>query len=209
MVRLGARPRIGTVKIRINNLLGLTAALALSVSAGAETLYQIKFSGTANTTDASGNETQSSIDNKTLISDWATLAGVTNNEKGMILVFSHATDANGDSIQVRDKKSGDFLFTVFPLAFQESAIAQKSKGTTEKHFSYVYNLYQPGPAVGSAIMDETMVMDKKGGTNRFTASGELQWYDYPNRATPRLRINSGKFKVGSEIKSKADKSKNH
>src|SRR5205823_1286555 len=126
------------------------------------------------------------------IANWAFLSGITNDQKSLILVFSHNTDANGDSIQARNKKTGEFVFTIFPLAFQEAATASKAKGSLGKHFAYVYNLYQPGPAVGSAIFDETMSMGRNGETNRFAASGELQWFEKDN-AAPHLRISSAKF----------------
>jgi len=178
---------------------GFVAACLLAAgSVQAQSYYRLTFKGTISTVDSSGNEVVRKITDKNLIQEWAGRAGVTN-FKNLTLALHRNVDSRGDAIEILNRKDGSHVATVFPLFFPESATAVSSKGVTEKRFAYLYNLHQSEFSRGTAILNQQLMINKKGQTNRFVSSGELQWYQLPEGAHS-LRIGSGTFKVSKAIK---------
>lgn len=177
---------------------GLAALLLSSLAGFSQNLHRLTFKGTLSTLDADGNEVTRPITDKTLIQEWAGRAGVSD-LSNLTLAFHRNVDSRGDAIEIVDRKTGAHVTTVFPLFFPESASAQSSKGIVEKRFAYVYNLYQAEYSRGTALLNQQILINRKGQTNRFVSSGEMQWYQLPE-GTNRLRICKGTFKVTKPIK---------
>jgi hypothetical protein len=179
--------------------LSLLAAVAIGVNpAQAQDRYRLTFKGTASSVDASGNENVRSITDKALIQEWAGRAGTTD-FKNLALAFHRDVDGRGDAIEIVNRKDGSFVTTVFPLYFPQSASVTTPKGTTQKRFAYVFNLHQAEFSRGTAVLNQQTIVNKKGQTNRFVTTGEMQWYQLPE-GTNGLRICSGTFKVSKPIK---------
>ncbi len=175
----------------------LLAAISLAVSAGAQDLYQLKFSGRSSSVNSSGTEVTKVVTDKTLVQEWARRAGISN-FNNLVLAFHRNVDSRGDAIEVVDRKTGQSVTTVAPLFFPESATATGPRGNTEKRFAYVYNLNHAEFSRGTAILDETTSI-KKGRANKFLVRAEMQWYEVPE-GTNALRINSGTFKTSKKLK---------
>lgn len=176
----------------------LLTTLALGLGAQAQNLYQLHFKGTSSTLDSSGKEVVTRITDKTLIHDWAAKVGASD-FRNLILVLHRDVDSRGDTIEVVNKKTKEWVTTAFPLFFPESTSITTPKGTIEKRFAYVYNLNHSEFSRGTAIMDQQTVVNKKGQTNRFVVKAEMQWYEVPE-GTNGFRINSGTFKAGKQLK---------
>jgi hypothetical protein len=110
----------------------------------------------------------------------------------------NADNAGGDTIDVIDKKDGTTVVTIFLMASPEAASTATAKGMTQKRFMYVYDIYQPGFSMGTAILNERTTLNKNGGTNRIVLDGETQWYWIPDNTTNALRIGTGKFNVSGK-----------
>lgn len=180
--------------------LRLVLLLALSgwCTAEAQSLHRLTFKGTSRTVDSTGASITRRITDASLVREWAGRAGVTN-FKHLVLAFQPDVDSRGDSIQVVNAKTGQFVTTAFPLFFPETAAAATPRQRKEKRFAYVFNLYQAEVSRGTAILTEQAFINKQGRTNRFVVSGEMQWYQLPE-GTNALRFCSGTFKVNKPIK---------
>ncbi|HLP77399.1 MAG TPA: hypothetical protein VK327_10835 [Candidatus Paceibacterota bacterium] len=182
---------------RMTGLLVIAIQLGTGVDAGVQELYQLKFGGKSSSVNSSGDEKTTSISDRTLVRDWSQRAGIPYN-KNLVLAFHRNVDSRGDAIEVVDKKTGETVTTVAPLFFPETAASTTSRGVAERHFAYVYNLYQSDYSRGTAVMNENTSV-KNGVTNRFVMTGEMQWYVLPE-GTNGLRINWGSLKVGKKLK---------
>lgn len=188
--------------VKTKQLLSLKAGLlltacAVALGAGAQDKYQLRFNGRSSSVNSSGVESTKVITEKTLVRDWSRRAGVTNSNN-LVLALHRNVDSRGDAIEVVDRKTGDTITTVAPLFFTESAVSSSGKGTVEKRFAYVYNLYHAEFSRGTAILNENTSI-KNGKTNRFLVSADMQWYEVPE-GTNGLRIDSGTFKTLKKLK---------
>jgi hypothetical protein len=176
------------------------AAVAMLVTcmASGQSVYQLTFKGTTSMLDSSGEEKVTPLTDKMLVAEWAGKAGVSN-LSNLVLAFHRNADSLGDAIEVVNRKTGDRVTTVFPLAFPETASASSPKGSTERRFAYMFNLYQSELTRGSAIYNQQMVVNKKGQTNRFVVSGEMQWHQLPE-GPDGLKIRRGTFKASKRIR---------
>ena len=173
-------------------------ALGFSFAALAQSHYRLTFKGTCSTMDSSGQSVSKSITDKSLVREWAGYVGVTNT-KNLVLAFHPNVDWRGDAIEVVDARTGAHVNTVFPLFFPETATSVRPRLISEKRFAYVYNLRQSEFSRGTAVLSEQIMIDQRGRTNRFVASGQLQWYQLPE-GTNALRFFSGTFTVGKKLK---------
>jgi hypothetical protein len=174
------------------------------ITAQAQNLYKVNFKGTASGVSAAGDEFTQQLNNKTLIREWAARAGVSN-QNNLILAYRVGSGSSGDTMELINKKDGSSSATVFILASPETATAETPKGAVMKRFMYMYDVYQPGFSMGTAILNERVSLGKNGATNRFVADADTQWFWQPNGTTNRFRIGSGKFNVtGRPLKFKGN-----
>jgi len=180
--------------IRRIALLGLAMTLSLPTIGSAQ-IFKISFKGTCSGTNGDGAVFKEEVNNKTLIRDYGTRAGVAaTNLNKLILVFHlNADGQGGDSIDVVDKKTGAFVVSVFPMMFAQVASQTTENGVKEKRFTHVFNIYDPGNFRGTAILSQQMNF-KNGKTNSFNLDGDMQWYLAPGpQNTNWFRICTGKF----------------
>lgn len=164
----------------------------------AQNFYKLTFKGSASGVTSAGQEFTQSLNNKTLISEWATRAGVSD-QKNLILAYHANSDGHGgDTIEAINKKDGSSAVTIFLMASPESAGVETAKGVTEKKFLYVYNIYQPGFSMGTMVLNEKTSVDKHGQTNKLVIDGDIMWCWTSGQGTNSLRIGSGKFNVGGK-----------
>jgi hypothetical protein len=175
----------------------LLAGLCMVWSAQAQSRYKLHLKGSCSGTDAAGNEYTMPVNNKTVINEFAKRAGVTN-FKNLELVYHLDAGENGDAIEVINKKTGELVVTVFPLAFPRTVTGATAKGAIEQRFAYLYNIYQPGVARGSVVVTERASTNKKGQVSR-ALDGEIQWHQLPDPDRERLfRISTGRFHVSGK-----------
>lgn len=176
-------------------LILLVVLLGWSVTARAQGLYRITFKGNCSGADTNGHVFSQAVNNKTLIREFASRAGVSN-VHNLDLVFHLNASPDGDAIEVINRKTGELVVTVFPISFPEVATAETPFGITERRFAYVYNIYDPGFSRGTTIINEHSVLNKNGQITRTVLDGDMQWYQLaaPDKSHP-FRICTGKFNV--------------
>jgi hypothetical protein len=189
------RGSVQTKSFQTRKLLLLLAALSLSAVTQAQNLYKVNFKGAVTGVDSAGTEFSQALNNKTLIQSWAARVGISNHNNLILAYRLNADRTGGDTIEVINKKDGTPAVVIFPMASPEAASATTAKGITQKRFVYVYDIYQPGVSMGTAILNERTSLNKNGSTNRVVLDGDLQWYWYPDNTTNALRIGTGRFNV--------------
>jgi hypothetical protein len=178
-------------------MLALAMSLGLPITGNAQT-YKISFTGTCSGTNGDGAVFKQQVNNKTLIRDWAGRAGATNFNNLRLVFHLNANGEGGDSIEVVNKKTGEYVVSVFPLMFPQSATQTTDKGVKEKRFALVYNIFDPGNVRGTYIVSQQMSF-KNGNTNNFNLDGQILWYQSPGPDnTNWFRICNGKFNASGK-----------
>src|SRR5262249_36438628 len=114
--------------------------LACGANAGAQGLLQLYLSGTCSTMDTQGHIVARTINNQTLLQDYATAAGL-KDPSGLGLAYHLNGNALGDTIDVINSNTGATLFTIFGLYFGESFGRQSLMSASHRQMKRIEYIY--------------------------------------------------------------------
>jgi hypothetical protein len=171
--------------------------LALAGSARAQDRLQFTFHGKAWTTNASGKVTAIRADNQSWLQEYALSHGITNVSSLALVYHLHGDPLNGDTIEVVDATTGEFLYSLYGLykGTTEGRIPlANTNGTQVRTIQYVYG-DQLAHSAGTAYISERYYLDGDGHTNRTVIQGQIRFLTIPDQTRP-LQITSGSFITG-------------
>lgn len=174
------------------SLLGLfTAALVCSLNASAQEVLQVKFLAKCQTTNDSGKAINETINNKSILQEYADENGVTN-LNSIDLVYEVNGDERGDVIEIVDASTGAVLSEVYGFFFPVD-LPTTPDGSQFTRYAYLYNSQQ-SVSMGSAFLKEKIKSNKQGDSER-SITGNLYFYLTP-QGSNGLRLCTGTINAG-------------
>ncbi|PWU16704.1 MAG: hypothetical protein C5B50_12965 [Verrucomicrobia bacterium] len=184
----------------LNFLVGLLAVLSGASVGCAQQRFQLTFYGVFSTTNAAGAQiVTTGVNTRTLLREFARSYYLTN-ANSLTLAYHVNGALAGDTIEVIDAKTGNFVGPLYGL-YEGDLYGRmplvSSDGTQIKRLEYVYS-QQDGWPVGSGIITERFFLGANGNTNRTLIQGQIQFLTLPDPAH-KLGFYSGTFITGRPI----------
>jgi hypothetical protein len=175
-------------------LLMIGVALTFAASAVAQNQLQITITGQCATTDDSGRITSKPLNNKSLLSDFAQLNGVTNTS-WLALAYHLGGNDLGDTIDVINRTNGGRISTLFGLYFGEDfgrlSLLSGSKRQMQR-IEYIYT-DQNSHSLGSVVLTNYFYLNSDGSTNKTYILGQMQYLVLPNALHTNTQVCTATF----------------
>lgn len=164
-------------------------------------LYQFSFSGTASTTDSSGKIVTQSINQNSLLKEYAAQNGISDTSN-LAIAYHFNGNSNGDTIDVVNRNNATVVHTLLGLYFGEAfgrmELVSGSKRQI-KHLEYIYT-DQNTHSLGSALITDYIWFNSNGTTNALAFLGNVQYLILPNNVHSNVEVISGSFSSFSPMK---------
>ena len=174
-----------------NQILKLcTLFVLIGTAAFAQTnKLQVKITGKCSTLDSDGHIVAKTINNQTLLKDFARAHGVTNTSS-LTLAYHIGGDPLGDTIEVVTRTNGAAIFTLFGLYFGEDfdrPSLRSASGQQVKRIEYIYT-DQNSHSLGSALLTSYYWLDDGGNTNSTAVVGQMQYLIAPDATHTNTQV---------------------
>ncbi len=151
----------------------------------------MSLAGSSATTDSSGRIVSHTLNNQSLLQDFAAANGL-QDTSGLALAYHlHGNDL-GDTIEVINRTNGASLYTLFGLYFGEDSTLGRAgllsaSGRQMRRIEYVYT-DQNSHSMGSAYLVNYFYFDANGNTNKTYVFGNMQWVVMPTAFQTNVQV---------------------
>lgn len=194
------------IKIAVVIFSGL---LALAIQAQAQTMFQVSFKGTLQTTNSNGDLVSQKLNNQTYLNDAATALVLTNNTKNptaslsLVYVQNASSDpsASGDYIEVLEGTNDTPVYTNLLFLYGGSFLPALTNSSGNAYVAGAQVVPLPlagsGQTMGGATINEKTLKNNKvmiGGSFNYTSLRSPG-----STVNDAIRIYSGTFTVGKQL----------
>jgi hypothetical protein len=180
--------------------------LLCQATTSAQPLYQVVFTGTSSTTDATGKIVTRTTNNQTLLQEFVKNQGGTDTSYLALVYHMKAAgdSALGDTIDVINRTNGTYYATLIGFYFGEDPTLGRTglisgSNRQQRRIEYIYTS-QNSHSMGSALITNYYWFDTQGHTNNVMAFGTMQWIINPDAVSSNTRVCTGTFTTVKPIK---------